>query len=104
MNINIQFLHTETNAKVASLVFNKLEQLNKKFDWIIGAEVFLKEENNKEGRKRVCETRLIIPGPEVYSFATDKSFEAAISEAIDDIESQLISRKGKWEPQHFSNN
>lgn len=102
MNINLQFVQTRTYPKVAPLVYEMLENLQKKFNWIINAEVFFRDEKNTHGNGKICEIRLSVPGPVIYASSNKASFEAAVAETADNLERKLQSHKEKWEPQRRS--
>ena len=102
MNINLQFVQTRTYPKVAPLVYEMLENLQKKFNWIRNAEVFFQEEKNSHGKGKICEIRLSVPGPVIYASSDEASFEAAVTETADNLERKLKSHKEKWEPQRRS--
>ena len=80
------------------LLKEKIDRLVIKYDWIVGADIFFKEENNKSHKDRICEIKLSVPGPIVFAHAKAKEFDAAILETISDLEILLGKRKDgmKW--------
>ncbi|MDP4284310.1 MAG: ribosome-associated translation inhibitor RaiA [Bacteroidota bacterium] len=102
MNINLHFVQTRTYPRIASLVYKKLENLEKKFNWIINAEVFFQEEKNTYGKGKICEIRLSVPGSVIYASSDEASFEAAVAETAYNLERKLKSHKEKWESQRHS--
>ena len=63
MKTNIQFVHSETSLSAEQLVQKKLDKLENKYDWIIGADVLFKEENDTNGKGKICAIELHRPGP-----------------------------------------
>jgi hypothetical protein len=66
MEIIVQFVNAEKSVSAEGLCRKKLESLGAKYDWVIRADVFFKEE---------------------------KESEAAVAETISDLEIQLEKRK-----------
>ncbi|HSQ44180.1 MAG TPA: HPF/RaiA family ribosome-associated protein [Ginsengibacter sp.] len=93
MNINLQFVQTRTYPRVASLVYEKLENLGEKFNWISNAEVFFQEEKNNRGKGKICEIRLSVPGPVIYASSDEASYEAAVAETADNLERKLRNQE-----------
>ncbi len=91
----IQFVQTETNETAKQLVLEKTEQLFKKYDWLIRADVFFREEKDTYGKGKICEIRLSCPGPRLFASSNEESFEAAVAETVRDLEIQLEKRKSE---------
>ena len=96
MQKTIQFVHTDTKKELHDLTIDKLDQLAEKYDWIIRADVFFKEEKDTtRGRGKICEIRLSVPGPRIYAESDKEGFEAALAETLSEIERQLKKHKAK---------
>lgn len=95
MQIKSQFVQMPNILSVDELVIKKLQKLGDKFDWIIGADVFFREEPDTAGKGRICEIRLSVPGPRIFASSNEESFEAAVSETINDLKVQLKKRKSE---------
>jgi putative sigma-54 modulation protein len=91
----IQFVQTETDDTTKQLVLEKMEQLSKKYDWLIRADVFFKEEKDTYGKGKICEIRLSCPGPRIFASSNEESFEASATETVRDLEAQLEKRKSE---------
>jgi|SRR5680860_309646 len=91
----IQFVQAETDNTAKQLVLEKIQQLSKKYDWLIRADVFFKEEKDTYGKGKVCEIRLSCPGPRIFASSNEESFEASVAETIRDLEVQLEKRKSE---------
>jgi putative sigma-54 modulation protein len=95
MKVNIQFVHTAQRKWAEELVNQKLDDLGQKYDWIIGADVFFKEEKDTDGKGKICDIRLSLPGPRIFASSDEESFEASIAETTRDLEVQLKKRKAQ---------
>jgi len=94
MKYTIQFVQTETDGSAENLVIKKIERLSRKFQEIINADIFFKEEKDTHGKGKICEIRLSLPGPRVFASSDEETYEAAVAETIRDLERQLAKKKG----------
>jgi ribosomal subunit interface protein len=95
METTIQFVQTEKNGSAENLALEKLNQLNKHFDWIIRAKVFFKEEKDTKGKGKICDITLSCPGPLIFATSNEETLEAATAETIRDLTVQLNKRKSE---------
>ncbi|MDY7396561.1 HPF/RaiA family ribosome-associated protein [Aureibaculum sp. 2210JD6-5] len=93
MEVIVQFVKMPTSETMETFVKERLEKLEKKYDWIIKADVSYKLENDPTGKGKICDIRLSIPGPRIFATSDEKSWEAATDETIRDLEIQLKKRK-----------
>lgn len=80
---------------IERLTREKLEALEKKYEFVHRADVFLKTENRTDDSEMICEIRLSMPGPRLFGATNAETFEAALAETISDLENQLEKRKDK---------
>lgn len=95
MEIIIQFVQTAKRAKAEELIQDKLDGLAKRYDWLIRADVFFKEEKAMDEKGKICDVRLSCPGPQLFASSNENTFEAAVMETISDLEIQLKKRKSQ---------
>jgi len=96
MTINFEYDEVKASERLEELVRKKLEKLEDKYDFVIRADVFFKKENTTDaGKGKICNIRLSLPGPRLFAEANHGAYEAAISEAVDDLLRQLRRRKEK---------
>ncbi|MBE7639767.1 30S ribosomal protein S30 [Salegentibacter sp. BLCTC] len=93
MLINIQFIKTKGKPNLTELVSENLNKLSEKYEWLIRAEVYFKEENDPTGKSKICEIELSAPGPRIFASSTEESFELAIKKTIFELEQQVKKRK-----------
>ncbi|MCB9222817.1 MAG: ribosome-associated translation inhibitor RaiA [Crocinitomicaceae bacterium] len=95
MNIEIRFVHAVQNDSLEQQVKEKLENLERKYDWITNAAVFLKDEKHPNEENYVCEIRLSVPGPQLFASSNEVNFNKAINNTITQLGSQLEKLKSK---------
>jgi len=95
MKVIIQFVQTGQRKGVEELVKQKVDDLGQKYDWLIGADVFFKEEKDTDGKGKICEIRLSLPGPRIFASSDEDRFENSVAETIRDLEVQLKKRKAQ---------
>ena len=96
MTINIQYVKMHTSETMTEYIEKKLNKLGKKYDWIITANVFLKQENDVTGNKDICEIELSLPGPKIFASSKEKNFETAVKETLKDLSRILKKRKSTF--------
>ncbi|MBQ4915000.1 ribosome-associated translation inhibitor RaiA [Maribacter sp. MMG018] len=98
MNINFEYDDVKASNRLEIMAAKKLEKLLDKFDFIVRADVFFKTENTSSpDTGMICNIRLSAPGPRLFAEASNNSFEASISESVDDLHRQLQKRKAKMQ-------
>ena len=93
MTINIQYVRMATSETMDAYVTKKLENLGKKYEWVIGAEVHFEVEHNDKEKGKICKMELSAPGPRIFASANEDNYEDALKRAIKDLEKQLQKRK-----------
>ena len=95
MKININSVHFKADQKLESFITEKVEKLNKLHDGIMGAEVALKLENTEAPENKTADIRMNIRGYDARASKTAKSFEEAVTEAVDIMKERLVRNKEK---------
>lgn len=95
MNIKIQSVHFEADAKLKDLIVEKMQKLQKFYNSILTLDVFLKLENSGQVKDKIIELKANIPGDTIVVTSSDKTFEASLDKASDVIIRQLKRRKEK---------
>ncbi len=96
MNIHFEYHDVQASGRLEELASKKINKLVDKYDFIVRADVFFKTENTSEPNTgKICNIRLSAPGPRLFAEASHGSFEASISESVDDLQRQLRKRKEK---------
>jgi putative sigma-54 modulation protein len=94
MNVNVQSIKFDADKKLIEFIEKKISKLEKFFDGIVGADVYLRLDNQPIENKKV-EIRLKIPGYDVFAEREAKSFEESTDLCIDALKTQLTKAKEK---------
>ncbi len=96
MNVNIQTVRFEADARLVEYINRKLQKLNTFHDRIIQVQVFLKLDNVVHTIKdKIAEIRIHVPRHEFFVKSTSKSFEGSFDNAFDSIVTQIKRKKEK---------
>ena len=96
MNVNIQTVRFDADARLIEYVSRKLQKLSTFHDRIIKVNVFLKLDNVVHTIKdKIAEIRIHVPRHEFFVKSTSKSFEESFDNAFDSIVTQIKRKKEK---------
>jgi len=95
MDINIHSIHFDADKKLINFIENKVNKLIQYYDNIIGAEVFLRLENDQSTENKIAEIRLDIPGSDIFAKKRTKSFEESVDNVIEALRKQITKHKEK---------
>ncbi|MGC1630729.1 MAG: HPF/RaiA family ribosome-associated protein [Gelidibacter sp.] len=93
MTINIQFINLDYSDSLAEFTKEKLNKMAEKYEWLISADVFFKEEGTNPEKGKICNIKLSLPGPQIFATSDEKNYEMSVKETISDLEIQLKKRK-----------
>lgn len=93
MTINFQYVGMPVSESLNTIMSKKLDKLGEKFEWIIKADVFFKQENDPTGKGKICEILLSAPGPRLFAKSTEDNFEKAGAATVKELEIQCKKRK-----------
>ena len=95
MKVNTQSVNFNADKKLINFIQNRLEKLDKYYDKVINADVYLKLDNSNDKENKIFEVRLNVPGDSFVVKKQSKSFEEGTDLAIGSLERQLKKRKQK---------
>ena len=96
MDIVYEYDGVTGSRRLEGFAEEKLNKLHEKFDDVIRADVFFKDVNTTSDETgKVCNIRLSLPGPRIFTEASNATFEESISESVRELERQLRKRKDK---------
>ena len=95
MNIKINAIHFDADAKLEEFIQNKVQKLSQYSEKILGAEVFLtlEKSNDKNFDSKVTKIKLEIPGNDLFAEKQASSFEEATDSTVDALRRQLKKQK-----------
>ena len=95
MKVNLQAVNFNVDRKLVDFVQEKLDKLEKYYDKIVSAEVFLKLENTSDKENKTVEIKINVPGDDFIVKKTAKSFEEGVDISVDSLERAIVRRKEK---------
>ncbi len=96
MNVKIQTVHFDADSKLIEHVNAKIEKLKTFHDKIIGAEVYLKLDNNShQVRDKVAEIKVHVPKHSYFVKHQSKNFEESFDVAFSSLVNQVKRQKEK---------
>jgi putative sigma-54 modulation protein len=95
MDIKINSIHFDADKKLVDFVNVKVKKLIQFYEGILGAEVFLRLENDQSAENKLAEIRLDVPGSDIFAKKKSKSFEESIDNVIEALKRQITKHKEK---------
>ncbi len=96
MNVQIQTVHFDADAKLLEHVNAKIEKLKTFHDKIITAEVYLRLDNlSQHVRDKVAEIKVHVPKQSYFVKHQSKTFEQSFDMAFDSLVNQVKRKKEK---------
>ena len=95
MDIKMHSIRFDADEKLLSFIDTKVKKLPTVYDDILGAEVFLRLDNDAERENKLVEIKLDVKGQTVFAKKQCKTFEEATDQSIDALKKQLAKRKDK---------
>src|SRR5690606_26722587 len=95
MKVQVQSVNFRVDQKLVNFIQQRLDKLEQFFDHIIGANVFLKVDNNPTPENKVVEIHLNVPGNDLIVKKECTTFEEATDLSIDALRKQLDRHKSK---------
>lgn len=96
MNVNIQTVHFDADAKLVTYVEKKLSKLLQFHDRITKVDVYLKLDNVVHNIKdKIAEIKVHIPRYDFFVKHSSKSFEESFDVALDSVIVQIKRKKEK---------
>lgn len=90
MNTIIHNQNFKADQKLKDYISERMNKLDKYFDRIVSADVFLKLENKSSSVKdKVVEIKLSVPQNQIFVTGTSKTFEKSFDEALSTAQRQL---------------
>lgn len=100
MKVNIQAVNFNIDKKLVLFIEEQVGKLEKFYDKVINADVFLKVEQSSEKENKVVEINIHVPGDSLMVKKTCKTFEEAVDSACESQERLLKKRKEKLNATH----
>lgn len=95
MKVNVQAVNFTVDRKLVDFVQERLDKLEKYYDKIVSADVFLKVEKTSEKENKFVEIKINVPGDDFLVKKHCKTFEEAVELSAESLERLLVKRKEK---------
>ena len=95
MKVSVHAVNFTVDKKLVDFVHERLDKLEKYYDKVVSADVFLKVENISEKENKIVEVKVNVPGDDFVVKKQCKSFEEAVEIASESLERLLVKRKEK---------
>lgn len=96
MDIKMHSIRFDADQKLLDFIDTKVNKLPSIYDNIMGAEVFLRLNNDEDRENKLVEIKLDVKGQSVFAKKQCRTFEEATDLSIDALKKQLVKRKEKF--------
>ncbi|MGK4569313.1 ribosome hibernation-promoting factor, HPF/YfiA family [Flavobacterium sp. 3HN19-14] len=95
MKVEVHAVNFNVDGKLVDFINQRLGKLEKYYDKVVAADVYLKVEKTSEKENKVAELKIHVPGDDLLVKKQCKSFEEAVEQAAESLERLLVKRKEK---------
>ncbi len=95
MKVSVHAVNFTVDRKLVDFIHERLSKLEKYYDKVVSADVFLKVEKTSDKENKVVEIKIHVPGDDFIVKKQYKTFEEAIEVSAESLERLLIKRKEK---------
>lgn len=93
--VNVHAVNFNVDAKLVAFIQERMDKLDKYYDKVVSADVFLKVEKTSEKENKIAELKILVPGDDFIVKKQCKTFEEAIEQCAESVERLLLKRKEK---------
>jgi putative sigma-54 modulation protein len=93
MTINFRYVNVDVSQTLNAFTEEKLAKLFNRYEFLIGATVRFKQDENNHTKGKICDIELSLPGPRIFATSDEAKYEVAVRQTIKDLETQLKKRK-----------
>lgn len=95
MKVNVQSVNFNIDRSLVDFIEKKVNSLEKYYDKIVDADVFLKVQQTSDKENKSVDIKLNIPGNDLVVKKQSKTFEEGVTLATDSLKRQLTKTKEK---------
>lgn len=95
MKVNVHAVNFTIDGKLADFAQTRMDKLEKYYDKVVFADIFLKVEKTSDKENKIVEVKIHVPGDEFMVKKQCKTFEEAIEQSAESLERLLQKRKEK---------
>lgn len=95
MKVNVHAVNFAVDKKLVDFVQLRMDRLEKYYDKVVSADVFLKVEKTSDKENKIVEIKIIVPGDDFVVKKQCKTFEEGVELSAETLERLLVKRKEK---------
>ena len=95
MKVSVHAVNFAVDRKLVDFIQERLSKLEKFYDKVVSADVFLKVEKTSEKENKFVDIKIHVPGDDFLVKKQCKTFEEAVELAAESLERSLVKRKEK---------
>lgn len=95
MKVNVHAVNFTVDVKLVGFIQERMDKLEKYYDRVVSADVFLKVEKTSEKENKFADIKIHVPGDDFLVKKQCKTFEEAVELAAESLERSLVKRKEK---------
>jgi len=95
MKVSVNAVNFSVDRKLVVFIQERLTKLEKYYDKVVSADVFLKVEKTSEKENKVVEVKIHVPGEDFMVKKQYRTFEEALEVSAESLERLLVKRKEK---------
>lgn len=95
MKVNVHAVNFTVDGKLIDFIKERMNKLEKYYDKVVDADVFLKVEKTSDKENKIAEIKVNVPGDDFMVKKQCKTFEEAVETASESLERLLVKRKEK---------
>ncbi len=95
MKVSVNAVNFSVDRKLVVFIQERLTKLEKYYDKVVSADVFLKVEKTSEKENKVVEVKIHVPGDDFMVKKQYRTFEEALEVSAESLERLLVKRKEK---------
>ena len=95
MKVDVHAVNFNVDGKLLDFIQERLDKLEKYYDKVVRADVYLKVEKTSEKENKIVEVKIHVPGDDLLVKKQCKSFEEALEQSAESLERLLVKRKEK---------
>ena len=95
MKVSVHAVNFTVDKRLVDFIQERLDKLEKYYDKVVSADVFLKVEKKSEKENKIVEVKINVPGDEFLVKKQCKTFEEALELSAESLQRMLVKRKEK---------
>jgi len=95
MKVSVHAVNFTVDKRLVDFIQERLDKLEKYYDKVVSADVFLKVEKTSEKENKIVEVKINVPGDEFLVKKQCKTFEEALELSAESLQRMLVKRKEK---------